>query len=73
VFQQDKYFIQDKIILRPKILFEGKSITSTGMANTRDQLINRSSFSKNNKIGASQQRRIFTAQENPGKIKSYII
>lgn len=57
--EQDKVYVQDKVILRPKILFCDKTFQS-GITNTRDQIINRSASSKYNKIG--QQRRILASQ-----------
>lgn len=61
---QDKVFVNDKIILRPKILFDDKAFQS-GITNTRDNIINRSTSNKYNKP-FGHQRRIFTAGGNMG-------
>jgi hypothetical protein len=61
---QDKVFVNDKVILRPKILFDDKNFQS-GISNT----INNISKSNLNKLNNpfTHQRRVITAGGKQGR------
>ena len=62
---QDKVFVQDKVILRPKIMFNENTFQS-GMMNTKDNIINKSTSNKH-KLPFGNQRRVMTAGGNKSR------